>query len=230
MIQRATALVLLITVATWLSSAAPAAALELAAPDDPLRSSLALSFGIHSLDDQHFVDYFDSPELKVWSLRYDIRTWRFLRVGLAISAGDKQQRVEEISLGSESYPIRYSFTAFQATGEIYLRSELPRFKSIRPHLSIGRLFNRLHVESSGWAKGYDGFWEENSPATELRAGSEGWRFAVGLQMHFWANINMFVEFSSVDLDPYLEPVALNPPVNEWDLSGKRLEFGLMQRF
>ncbi|MCP4546951.1 MAG: hypothetical protein GY835_10850 [bacterium] len=199
-------------------------------PDDPLRSTLGFSFGNQIFDNADLKDYFEQRDSYTWTLRYDFRTWHFFRLGIAISANDKLHHVEEISLGSDEYPIRYSFSAFQAEGELYLRTELPRVFKILPHVSIGTLYNHLHVESSGYTEGYDAFWEELSPAVEVKTNSRGWRVAMGCQVHFWANVNVFFEASKVTFDAFATPKVENPPLNDWDWSGTRFEIGLMQRF
>ena len=225
----------LIAVLIFSVLAGPAAALtadtsRLAFPDDPLRSSLGLSFGTLRLENQAYRDFFGVSELESWTLRYDYRVWRSLRLGAAVSATNKSHLARDVSIDSEAYPVRFNFSAFQGMGEIYLRTQLPRIMFFDPHLSAGRVISRVHAESSGYTGGYEAFWEEFPIVEEVIQTSGGWRYAIGAQFNLWANINILLEASSLSLDSYDEPTDANPPVGHWDHSGTRLEAGLLQRF
>jgi len=210
--------------------AATVCAQGLSAPIDPLRSTMGLSFGVHQLTNESYADFFDESELNSWTLRYDYRLWGPFRVGAALSASGKSRHSEDISLGSEAYPIHFSYSSFQGMGEIYLRSHLPRFLGLRPHASIGALYSRIHVESSGYTQGYDAFWEDYRPAEDVVQFGGGWRGAVGVRLPVWANVALFVEVSQIELEAYGTPTEGDPPIGQWDHSGRRLEFGLLQRF
>ena len=212
------------------ATAMAAAGDGLVSPIDPLRSTVALSFGIHELDNQSYADFFEESQLNSWTLRYDYRLWGPFRLGAALSASGKSRYSTEISLGSDAYPIRFSYSSFQGMGEIYLRSHLPRILGLRPHASIGALYSRIHVESSGYSQGYDAQWEEYRPVEDVVQLTGGWRAAVGVRMPVWANVALFVEASQIELEAYGSPAEGDPPVGQWDHSGRRVEVGLMQRF
>ncbi len=221
---------LLVAAVCCLPAVKGASARELRAPSDPLRSSLGLSLGTLLLENESYRDFFAVEQLTVWTARYDYRVLSFLRVGAALSASSKSRRDTEISLGSEAYPVRYSFTAFNGSAELYLRSNLPKLFGLYPHVSIGALANRIHAEGWGYDDGFDAVWEEYLPATDVVQISTGWRAAAGLQLPIWANVNLLVEGSRIELDTYAEPVDQDPPVGLWDHSGWRLEAGFLQRF
>ncbi len=199
-------------------------------PEDPLRSSLGFSFGLMDLEDDAYKEYFDVTELQAWTLRYDYRFWHSLRIGLAVTASDKNHTTRIVAIDSEAYPVRFNFSAFQSSGEIYLRGPLPKFMFLSPHFSIGKVVSRLHAESSGYDAGYEAFWEEFPIAEDVIQTSGGWRFALGAQFHLWANVNILLEASRLDIDDYDEPTDADPPVGEWNSSGLRIEAGLIQRF
>lgn len=203
---------------------------ELESPTDPLRSSVGLSAGLHYLDNENYQSFFDEERLQTWSLRYDYRVWQFIRLGAAVSASNKSRLSKDISFGSEAYPIRYSFSAFQGLGEIYLRSHLPSMFRLSPYASIGLVASRIHAESEGYTGGYDAIWEEYRPASDIIQYSGGWRAALGFQFHVWANFFLTLEGSRIKLGDYDGSEKRDPPVGLWDHSGYRLETGLMQRF
>lgn len=225
---RFTALALLIALATL--GPRPAAALELRQPTDPLRSSVMLTFGVQTLDNESYADFFGESELNAWSLRYDYRVLGPLRLGVAFGATGKSYVAHNISLGSDAYPVRYQFTAFQGHGELYLRSHLPRIGFLRPHVSVGAVLSRIHAESAGYSDGYEANWQDYRPLDEVLQYAGGWRIAGGLRFPIWANVTLMLEASRIELDPYNRPLDADPPVSEWDHSGARYEFGLMQRF
>ncbi len=221
---------LLLAVLILLGLAGSAGALELRQPTDPLRSTVALSFGIHELDNLSYADFFGDSQLNAWNLRYDYRLLGPFRLGAGLSLTGKSRDTRNLSLGSEAYPVRFSFSAFQAMGELYLRSHLPQVGFLRPHVSMGLLYSRIHAESKGYADGYDAAWEDYRPAEDVIQVSSGWRAAFGLRLPIWANVTLFAEYGKIELDSYSEPVDSDPPVGEWDHSGVRYEIGLMQRF
>lgn len=230
MIRQRLGTVGLLTILFLPPAAHSAAALELAIPSDPLRTTVSLAFGLLELDNASYAEFFGESELNTWSLRGDYRIWGPFRLGAGLSVSGKSKLSRNISLGSEAYPIRFNFTAFQGMGELYLRSHLPRIGFLRPHASIGALYSRFHVESKGYSQGYDASWEEYRPAEDVIQFSRGWRAALGLRFPLWANVTVFAELSSIELEAYDAPAGDELPVSTWDHSGRRLEIGLMQRF
>lgn len=203
---------------------------DLRAPSDPLRSSLALGFGVLSLDNDALAEFFSQRELNLWSLRYDYRVWGPFRLGARVDASQKSRRAMDVSLGSEAYPVRYTFSAFTAFGELLLRTQLPQVGPLRPHVSAGLLLSRIHAESSGYSNGYDADWQGYSPATEIVKYGHGWRAGLGLRLPIWANVQLVAEASRQELDVYDAPADHDPPVGRWDHSGQALSIGLQQRF
>ncbi len=230
MIRRRSSRPILMALVMLLGIAGSADALELRQPSDPLRSTLALSFGVHELDNASYADFFGESQLNAWNLRYDFRVLGPFRLGAGLGLTGKSRHSRELSLGSDAYPVRYSFSAFQAMGELYLRSHLPQIGFLRPHASIGLLTSRIHAESVGYSDGYDAAWEDYRPAEDVVQLSRGWRAAFGVRLPIWANITLFAEAGKIELDSYSEPTDTDPPVGEWDHSGNRYEIGLMQRF
>lgn len=203
-------------------------------PADPLRSTFAIGFGVLALADDAYGDFFERSELNTWTLRYDYRVWGPLRLGSALAASQKSEVAHEVSLASgpngDVYPVRFSFTAFTAFGELFLRSELPSLGPLHPHASAGLLVSRIHAESSGYSLGYEAGWEDYRPLTEIVKYGHGWRAALGLHWPIWANVALVVEGSRQELDSYDAPVDRDPPVGTFSHSGDRLEIGLQQRF
>jgi hypothetical protein len=230
MIRRRPSSPLILAALILLGSAVAAGALELRQPSDPLRSTVALSFGVHELDNISYAEFFGESQLNAWNLRYDFRVLGPFRLGAGLSLTGKSKHNRDLSLGSDSYPVRYSFSAFQSMGELYLRSHLPQIGFLRPHASIGLLYSRIHAESTGYSNGYDAAWEDYRPAEEVVQLSSGWRAAFGLRLPIWANVTLFAEYGKIELDAYSEPTDTDPPVGEWDHSGNRYEIGFMQRF
>jgi hypothetical protein len=214
------------------AGANPAGALR--EPADPLRSTVAIGFGVLALRDAAHGDFFDRSELNTWSLRYDYRVWGPLRLGSAVVASQKCEVAREVSLASgpsgEVYPVRFRFTAFTAFGELFLRSPLPRVGPLYPHASAGLLVSRIHAESSGYSLGYEAGWEDYRPLAEVVKYGHGWRAALGLHWPLWANVALVVEGSRQELDRYDAPTDRDPPVGAFSHSGDRLEIGLLQRF
>jgi len=202
----------------------------LRAPGDPLRSSLGLSFGLLTLDNDALAEFFGQREINLWNLRYDYRVWGPFRLGTQIGASDRSRRAKDVSLGSSAYPIRYNFSAFTAFGELFVRTQLPRVGPLRPHASAGLLASRIHAESSGYSNGYVADWEGYSPATEIVKYGHGWRASVGLRLPIWANVQLIAEASRQKLDSYDAPADHDPPVGRWDHSGHSVSIGLQQRF
>jgi hypothetical protein len=209
---------------------AAAAPLTLREPSNPLRAAWGLSVGVQLLDDADYRDFFDTDHLVAWTLRGDLRVWRSLRLGLALSASDTSEREDSVAVGSEHYPILFNYSAAQTMGEIYLRAELPTIAGLHPHLVAGGLLSRVHAQSAGFTAGYDALWEEYRPATEVRQNSLGWRGGIGIQRPIWANVNLVLEGSWVELEAYGRPVDRDPPVGLWDHGGWRLETGILQHF
>jgi len=223
-------LALLATVGPFATGARAADDAGLAIPGDPLRITLGLGIGAHTVEDRDYEDFFEDEILRAWILRLDYRVLGPLRLGASLTALGKSHRRREISLGSEAYPIVYHYSAFTGMGELFLACNLPRLGRFAPYATAGVVLSRIHAESSGYADGYDATWDEYRPVPDLKQNASGWRLGGGVQTHIWANVFAYAEGGRLRLDPYDAPADQDPPAGQWSHTGWRFEAGLQQRW
>ncbi|MBN2170377.1 MAG: outer membrane beta-barrel protein [Candidatus Krumholzibacteriota bacterium] len=202
----------------------------LAIPGDPLRITIGLGLGVHTVEDRDYEDFFEDETLRAWTLRLDYRVLGPLRLGAAVTALGKSHRRREISLDSDAYPIVYRYSAFTGMGELFLTCNLPGLGRLQPYASAGLVLSRLHAESTGYSEGYDATWDEYHPVPDLKQNATGWRLGGGVQTHVWANVFAYAEGGRLRMDPYDEPTNLDPPAGLWSHTGWRFEAGVLQRW
>ncbi|MBC8367112.1 hypothetical protein H8E52_06855 [bacterium] len=202
---------------------------ELLAPHS-LNSAFTLSHGRLWLDNEEYRDFFSEDFLPSWTFRYDHKIWKGLQLGTGVSATGKSRFMEDISLGSEEYPVRYTYTSFQYQWEIGLRLRLPHVKRLAFFGSLSAVYSGLHAETTGYSLGYEAGWSDFIPASEIRQGSWGSRASLGCSRPIWANVGILVEGSLIQLENYGEPLDAHPAAGAWNHSGMRLDVGLIQQF
>ncbi len=202
---------------------------DLLAPHS-LNSAFTLSHGRLWLEDQDYREFFGDDFLSAWTFRYDHKIWKGLQMGAGVTLSSKSRFTEDISLGSDEYPVRYTYTSFQYQWEIGLRLRLPHVKRLALFGSLSAVYSGLHTETTGYSLGYDAEWSDYSPATEIRQSSWGSRASLGLARPIWANVGVLVEGSLIRMDDYGEPLDERPAAGAWSHSGWRLDVGLIQQF
>ena len=209
--------------------ASGALAQDLLAPHS-LNSAFSLSFGRIWLSDEDYREFFDQDFLPSWAFRYDHKLWRGIQIGTGLSATGKSRFTEDISLDSEEYPVRYTYTAFQYQWEIGMRARLPRVGRLAFFGSFSAVYSGLHTETTGYSLGYEAGWSDYRPAGEIRQYCWGSRASLGFATPVWANIGLLAEGSVVRLEDYGEPLDERPRAGAWNHSGMRLDVGLIQQF
>jgi len=220
---------LIVSAALMMMLAGKAPAQRLIAPR-VLESAYSLSFGRLWLSDEDYRGFFGQDFLPSWNFRYDHKIWKGVQLGAGLSATGKSRLREDISLGSDLYPVRYTYTAFQFQWELGLRLSLPQIGRLAFFGGLSALQSSLHTETTGYSLGYDAGWSDYRPASEIRQNSWGSRASLGFSSPVWANIGILVEGSLIRMGDYGEPLDTRPAAGRWQHSGMRLDIGLIQQF